>query len=92
MEKNNNIEKNNNMEKFEEIFMRNLPKIPYKLEPIYLFDWLILGNLKDALTKQTDMNIDAVLSVFNDADYFKDQFSKKDWCLACRWNLGRRNF
>jgi protein-tyrosine phosphatase len=27
------------------------------------------------------MNIDAVLSVFNDADYFKDQFSKNDWLV-----------
>ena len=69
------------MEKFEEIFIKNLPKIPYKLEPIYLFDWLILGNLQDALTKQTDMNIDAILSVFDDADYFKEEFSKKDWLV-----------
>ncbi len=69
------------MIKFEEIFIRNLPRIPYKLEPIYIYDWLILGNLQDALNKDNVINIDAVLSVFNEGDNFKDEFSKKDWLV-----------
>jgi dual specificity MAP kinase phosphatase len=63
------------LKKLDEIFIRYLPNKSYKLEPIYVYDWLILGNLNDALTMKTD----AVLSVFNEGDNFKDQFSKKIW-------------
>jgi protein-tyrosine phosphatase len=65
------------MDKLEEIFRRNLPNIPYKLEYIYIYDWLILGNLQDAVV----LNTDAVLSVFNEAENYKEQFSKKDWLV-----------
>ncbi len=67
-----------NLNKMDEIFMKHLPLIPYVLEPIYIYDWLILGNLNDALT----LNTDAILSVFNECENFKEQFSKKTWlCL-----------
>lgn len=67
------------MQTFEDIFKKNLPPFIYKLEPVYIYDWLILGNLQDALTKQEVMNIDAVLSVFNEGNNYKEIFSKKDW-------------
>jgi protein-tyrosine phosphatase len=63
------------LKKLDEIFIRYSIKKSYKLEPTFIYDWLILGNLNDALT----MNTDAVLSVFNDGEYYKDQFSKKIW-------------
>ncbi len=66
---------NNALSKMDEIFIKYLPKISYTLTPINIYDWLILGNLNDALT----MNTDAILSVFNEGDIFKDQFSKKIW-------------
>ena len=61
--------------KMDEIFIKYLPKTIYELKPIYIYDWLILGNLNDALT----LNTDAVLSVFNEGDNFKDYFEKKIW-------------
>jgi hypothetical protein len=66
---------NDELKKMDEIFIKYLPKNSYYLEPTYIYDWLILGNIGDALT----MNTDAVLSVFNEGDNYKDQFSKKIW-------------
>ncbi len=68
---------NNQMIKFEDIFIKYLPKTPYLLEYIYIYDWLILGNINDAVL----LNTDAVLSVFNEAENYKDKFSKKDWLV-----------
>jgi protein-tyrosine phosphatase len=65
------------LNKFEEIFLRYLPYQPYTLKYVYVYDWLILGDLKDAIT----LNTDAVLSVFNEADYYKEYFSNKEWCV-----------
>lgn len=65
----------NELEKMDEIFIKNLPKQPYELTPIYIYDWLILGNLNDALTLKTD----AILSVFNQGEEYKEIFSKKIW-------------
>ncbi len=69
------------MQKFENIFIKYLPNFPYKLEPIYIYNWLILGNLEDALNLPNIMKIDGILSVFNEGDNFKDIFSKKDWLV-----------
>ncbi len=63
------------LKKMDDIFIKYLPRNLYQLKPIYIYDWLILGNLNDALT----LNTDAVLSVFNDGEQYKEQFSKKIW-------------
>jgi protein-tyrosine phosphatase len=63
------------LKKMEEIFIRYLPKQAYELKPICIYDWLILGNLNDALT----LNTDAIISVFNEGENFKHLFSKKIW-------------
>ncbi len=63
------------LKKMEEIFMKYMPKEPYQLKPIYIYDWLILGNITDA----QQLNTDAILSVFNECDNFKEIFSKKTW-------------
>jgi len=65
----------NELEKMNEIFIKNLPNKIYELKPIYIYDWLILGNLNDALT----LNTDAILSVFNQGEEYKKDFSKKIW-------------
>jgi protein-tyrosine phosphatase len=65
----------NGLIKMEEIFNKYMPKGPYQLKPIYIYDWLILGNITDAQV----LNTDAVLSVFNECDNYKDIFSKKTW-------------
>ena len=65
------------LNKFEEIFLKYLPYQPYTLKHVYVYDWLILGDLRDAITLTTD----AVLSVFNEADYYKEYFSNKEWCV-----------
>lgn len=67
--------------KFEEIFLRYLPYEPYILKYVYVYDWLILGDIRDAITLPNVMKIDAVLSVFNEADYYKECFSNKEWCV-----------
>ena len=66
---------NQNLEKMEQIFLKYLPNKPYQLTHTYIYDWLILGNLNDALT----LNTDAVLSVFNEGEQYKELFSKKKW-------------
>ena len=65
----------NGLIKMEEIFNKYMPKGPYQLKPIYIYDWLILGNINDAQV----LNTDAVLSVFNECDNYKEIFSKKTW-------------
>ena len=74
---NNYNNMDNLLEKFEEIFLRHLPYEPYTLQYVYIYDWLILGDVRDAVL----LNTDAVLSVFNDADYYKAYFSNKEWCV-----------
>ncbi len=77
----------NSLIKMEEIFKKYIPKGPYKLKPIYIYDWLILGNLIDAQTLQTD----AILSVFNECDNYKDVFSKKEWLCINSFDNSEQN-
>ncbi len=62
------------LNKMDEIFKKYLPE-SYQLKPIYIYDWLILGNVNDAQVLETE----AVLSVFNECDNYKEIFSKKEW-------------
>ena len=76
----------NELNKMDEIFLKYLPKEPYVLKPIYVYDWLILGNVNDALTLSTD----AILSVFNECNNYKDVFSKKIWlCIDANDNVNQ---
>ncbi len=78
---------NNELKKMDDIFFRYLPTNSYELKPIYIYDWLILGNINDALT----MNTDAVLSIFNDGEYYKDIFSKKIWLNLYAYDNSNQN-
>ncbi len=75
------------LNKLDEIFKKYLPKEPYQLKPIYIYDWLILGNIKDAQILETD----AILSVFNECDNYKDKFSKKDWLCINSFDSSEQN-
>ncbi len=59
----------------EEIYLKYTPIYYIPLNQIHIFDWLILGNLDDALNFKGD----AVLSVFNEIDKYKEHFSNKIW-------------
>ena len=65
----------NALQKMEDIYLKYTPRYYMSLTQIYIFDWLILGNLDDALNFEGD----AVLSVFNEIDKYKENFSNKKW-------------
>ncbi len=72
-----NIDIDSELKKMDEIFIKYLPKNHYyeNEKECYVFDWLILGNLLDALKLETD----AVVSVLNNTDHFSQEFSGKIW-------------
>jgi protein-tyrosine phosphatase len=65
----------NALNKMNNIYVSNLPSFYTDLKPIYIFDWLLLGNLNDAI----NFTGDAIVSVFDEHELYKDHFSKKLW-------------
>jgi atypical dual specificity phosphatase len=66
---------NSSLEKMDKIYLK-YNNIPYEqLKPIKIFDWLYLGNLKDAI----EFKGDAILSIITNPQQYSKYFSGKEW-------------